>query len=135
MKKTIATISVALLLSGCAVLDSLKLAKFDTNEYSSVVDLRSYAQVVIPFCDEEYFDYDLVMQLHMLSTTMFNYAQFLPNNSDTIEMIKALHEIVQQFKAKYDTERYVSNNYCRLKLQQIERSARRIQEAIGGKNR
>ena len=109
MKKTIATISVALLLSGCAVLDSLKLAKFDTNEYGSVVDLRSYAQVVIPFCDEEYFDYDLVMQLHMLSTTMFNYAQFLPNNSDTIEMVKALHEIVQQFKAKYDTERYVSN--------------------------
>ena len=122
MKKTIATISVALLLSGCAVLDSLKLAKFDTNEYGSVVDLRSYAQVVIPFCDEEYFDYDLVMQLHMLSTTMFNYAQFLPNNSDTIEMVKALHEIVQQFKPKYDTERYVSNNYCRLKLQQIERS-------------
>ena len=60
--------------------------------------MRSYAQVVIPFCDEEYFDYDLVMQLHMLSTTMFNYAQFLPNNSDTIEMVKALHEIVQQFK-------------------------------------
>ena len=135
MKKTIATISVALLLSGCAVLDSLKLAKFDTNEYGSVVDLRSYAQVVIPFCDEEYFDYDLVMQLHMLSTTMFNYAQFLPNNSDTIEMVKTLHEIVQQFKVKYDTERYVSNNYCRLKLQQIERSARRIQEAIGSKNR
>ena len=39
MKKTIATISVALLLSGCTVLDSLKLAKFDTNEYGSVVDL------------------------------------------------------------------------------------------------
>ena len=56
MKKTIATISIVLLLSGCTVLDSLRLAKFDTNEYSSVVDLRSYAQVVIPFCDEEYFD-------------------------------------------------------------------------------
>ena len=135
MKKTIATISIVLLLSGCTVLDSLRLAKFDTNEYSSVVDLRSYAQVVIPFCDEEYFDYDLVMQLHMLSTSMFNYAQFLPNNDDTVEMVKALHEIVQQFKAKYDTQEYVSNNYCRLKLQQIERSARRIQETIGSKNR
>lgn len=135
MKKTIATISIVLLLSGCTVLDSLRLAKFDTNEYGSVVDLRSYAQVVIPFCDEKVFDYDLVMQLHMLSTSMFNYAQFLPNNDDTIEMVKALHEIVQQFKAKYDTQEYVSNNYCRLKLQQIERSARRIQEAIGSKNR
>jgi len=135
MKKTIATISVALLLSGCTVLESLKLAKFDTNEYGSVVDLRSYAQVVTPFCDEQVFDYDLVMQLHMLSTSMFNYAQFLPNNDDTIEMVKALHEIVQQFKAKYDTQGFVSNNYCRLKLQQIERSARRIQEAIGSKNR
>ena len=135
MKKTIATISVALLLSGCTVLESLKLAKFDTNEYSSVVDLRSYAQVVTPFCDEQVFDYDLVMQLHMLSTSMFNYAQFLPNNDDTIEMVKALHEIVQQFKTKYDTQGFVSNNYCRLKLQQIERSARRIQEAIGSKNR
>lgn len=135
MKKTIATISVALLLSGCTVLESLKLSKFDTNEYGSVVDLRSYAQVVTPFCDEQSFDYDLVMQLHMLSTSMFNYAQFLPNNNDTIEMVKALHEIVQQFKAKYDTQGFVSNNYCRLKLQQIERSARRIQEAIGSKNR
>lgn len=135
MKKTIATISVALLLSGCTVLESLKLAKFDTNEYGSVVDLRSYAQVVTPFCDEQVFDYDLVMQLHMLSTSMFNYAQFLPNNDDTIEMVKALHEIVQQFKTKYDTQGFVSNNYCRLKLQQIERSARRIQEAIGSKNR
>jgi len=135
MKKTIATISVALLLSGCTVLESLKLAKFDTNEYGSVVDLRSYAQVVTPFCDEQSFDYDLVMQLHMLSTSMFNYAQFLPNNDDTIEMVKTLHEIVQQFKAKYDTQGFVSNNYCRLKLQQIERSARRIQEAIGSKNR
>ena len=135
MKKTIAIISVALLLSGCTVLESLKLAKFDTNEYGSVVDLRSYAQVVTPFCDEQVFDYDLVMQLHMLSTSMFNYAQFLPNNDDTIEMVKALHEIVQQFKTKYDTQGFVSNNYCRLKLQQIERSARRIQEAIGSKNR
>ena len=135
MKKTIATISIVLLLSGCTVLDSLRLAKFDTNEYGSVVDLRSYAQVVTPFCDEQVFDYDLVMQLHMLSTSMFNYAQFLPNNDDTVEMVKALHEIVQQFKAKYDTQEYVSNNYCRLKLQQIERSARRIQETIGSKNR
>ena len=135
MKKTIATISIVLLLSGCTVLDSLRLAKFDTNEYGSVVDLRSYAQVVTPFCDEQSFDYDLVMQLHMLSTSMFNYAQFLPNNDDTIEMVKTLHEIVQQFKAKYDTQGFVSNNYCRLKLQQIERSARRIQEAIGSKNR
>ena len=135
MKKTIATISVALLLSGCTVLESLKLAKFDTNEYGSVVDLRSYAQVITPFCDEEYFDYDFVMQLHMLSTSMFNYAQFLPNNDDTIEMVKALHEIVQQFKVKHDTQGFVSKNYCRLKLQQIERSARRIQEAIGSKNR
>jgi len=135
MKKTIATISIVLLLSGCTVLDSLRLAKFDTNEYGSVVDLRSYAQVVTPFCDEEYFDYDFVMQLHMLSTSMFNYAQFLPNNDDTVEMVKTLHEIVQQFKVKYDTQEYVSKNYCRLKLQQIERSARTIQETIGRKNR
>jgi len=42
---------------------------------------------------------------------------------------------VQQFKVKYDTQEYVSKNYCRLKLQQIERSARTIQETIGSKNR
>ena len=135
MKKTIAIISISFLLSSCAILDTMKLAKFDANEYRSVVDLRSYAQIVTPYCEEEYFDYDLVMQLHMLSTSMFNYVQFLPNNSDTIEMTRALHHLVQQFKAKYDTDGYASANYCRLKLQQIERSARRIQEAIGGKNR
>ena len=135
MKKTIAAISVSFLLSSCAILDTMKLAKFDANEYRSVVDLRSYAQIVTPFCEEQIFDYELVMRLHMLSTSMFNYVQFLPNNSDTIEMTRALHQLVQQFKAKYDTDGYASSNYCRLKLQQIERSARRIQEAIGGKNR
>ena len=135
MKKTIAIISISFLLSSCAILDTMKLAKFDANEYRSVVDLRSYAQIVTPFCEEQIFDYELVMRLHMLSTSMFNYVQFLPNNDDTIEMVKALHEIVQQFKTKYDTQGFVSNNYCRLKLQQIERSTRRIQEAIGSKNR
>ncbi len=135
MKKTITAISVSFLLSSCAVLDTMKLAKFDANEYRSVVDLRSYAQIITPFCDEKYFDYELVMRLHMLSTSMFNYAQFLPNNDDTIEMVKTLHEIVRQFKSKYDSSGFVSQNYCRLKLQQIERSARRIQETIGGKNR
>ena len=75
MKKTIAIISISFLLSSCAILDTMKLAKFDANEYRSVVDLRSYAQIVTPYCEEEYFDYDLVMQLHMLSTSMFNYVQ------------------------------------------------------------
>ena len=78
MKKTIATLSVALLLSGCAVLDSLKLAKFDTNEYGSVVDLRSYAQVVIPFCDEEYFDiYEFFLNETMLQLqiAMFGFSE------------------------------------------------------------
>jgi len=135
MKKTIAIISVSFLLSSCAVLDTLKLSKFDQNEYRSVVDLRSFAQTVVPYCDEEFFDYDYVLQLNYFSLNMFNYVQFLPNNDDTIEMVRALHELVQQFKAKYDTEEFVSHNYCRLKLQQIERSARKIQEAIGGKNR
>ena len=135
MKKTIAIISVSFLLSSCAVLDTLKLSKFDQNEYRSVVDLRSFAQTVVPYCDEEFFDYDYVLQLNYFSLNMFNYVQFLPNNDDTIEMVRALHQLVQQFKAKYDTEEFVSHNYCRLKLQQIERSARRIQEAIGGKNR
>ena len=135
MKKTIAIISVSLLLSSCAVLDTLKLSKFDQNEYRSVVDLRSFAQTVVPYCDEEFFDYDYVLQLNYFSLNMFNYVQFLPNNDDTIEMVRALHELVQQFKAKYDTEEFVSHNYCRLKLQQIERSARKIQKAIGGKNR
>ena len=135
MKKTIAIISVSFLLSSCAILDTMKLAKFDANEYRSVVDLRSFAQTVVPYCDEEFFDYDYVLQLNYFSLNMFNYVQFLPNNDDTIEMVRALHELVQQFKAKYDTEEFVSHNYCRLKLQQIERSARRIQEAIGGKNR
>tara|TARA_Y100001938_G_scaffold142076_1_gene212770 strand:- start:325 stop:732 length:408 start_codon:yes stop_codon:yes gene_type:complete len=135
MKKTIAIISVSFLLSSCAVLDTLKLSKFDQNEYRSVVDLRSFAQTVVPYCDEEFFDYDYVLQLNYFSLNMFNYVQFLPNNDDTIEMVRALHELVQQFKAKYDTEEFVSHNYCRLKLQQIERSARKIQKAIGGKNR
>ena len=135
MKKTIAIISVSFLLSSCAVLDTLKLSKFDANEYRSVVDLRSFAQTVVPYCDEEFFDYDYVLQLNYFSLNMFNYVQFLPNNDDTIEMVRALHELVQQFKAKYDTEEFVSHNYCRLKLQQIERSARKIQKAIGGKNR
>ena len=135
MKKTIAIISVSFLLSSCAVLDTLKLSKFDQNEYRSVVDLRSFAQTVVPYCDEEFFDYDYVLQLNYFSLNMFNYVQFLPNNDDTIEMVRALYELVQQFKAKYDTEEFVSHNYCRLKLQQIERSARKIQKAIGGKNR
>jgi len=135
MKKTIAIISVSFLLSSCAVLDTLKLSKFDQNEYRSVVDLRSFAQTVVPYCDEEFFDYDYVLQLNYFSLNMFNYVQFLPNNDDTIEMVRALHELVQQFKSKYDTEEFVSHNYCRLKLQQIERSARKIQKAIGGKNR
>ena len=135
MKKTITLISVILILSGCSVIDAYRTSKYDNNEYMSVTQIKTISQISIPFCDARVFNYALVDQLYNSSMFAVNYTQHIPRNEDTHNLLVDLHNLILNFKARYDTGGNVSNTYCRLKLKQISAAAEQMQRVIGSKTR
>ena len=136
MKKTIALISVVFVLSGCSLLNAYKTSKYDDGEYFTVNQVRTVAQMAKPYCDEQYLDYSWVERIYVSSLVATNYTQYIPKNETSHILLKGLHEIVLGFKSHYEENAgQISRNYCRLKLEQIHRSAEKIQQVIGSKNR
>ena len=136
MKKTIAIISAVFSLSGCSLLDAYKTSKYDSNEYFSVNQIRTIAEIAEPYCDTGTIDYSLIRQIYISSSLAVNYTQYLPRNEDSYELLKGLHNLVVGFKTQYDNENgQISKTYCSLKLNSIKRSAEKIQQVIGSKSR
>lgn len=136
MKKTIAIISAVFILSGCSLLDAYKTSKFDGNEYFSVNQIRTIAEIAEPYCDTGTIDYSLIRQIYVSSSLAVNYTQYLPENEDSHELLKGLHTLIVGFKTQYDNKGgKISKAYCNLKLNSIKRSAEKIQQVIGSKSR
>jgi len=127
-----------LALQGCTavgfVYDSVRMARFDNNEYAQINSIRTVANLGAAKCGTAEV-VPVVENLYYKSVELKNYSASIPRNDKTIKMTSELAEIVKGLNEKYHDKETVSTSYCTLKFGTIEKNAVAIQNAIGAKPR
>jgi hypothetical protein len=134
MKNTLVALSVASMLSGCAVWDAYFMAKFDVNEYQYIARIRTHAELGAPLCGTAAVR-DEVKYIYTVAHEYKNYAQHIPRNDDSIKLSVTLGQITDEFYKRYQGDKDPSAAYCRAKFTAISQSAENIQKVIGAKPR
>lgn len=134
MKKIIAAILLSTTLTGCAVWDAYFMAKYDNIEYALTNKMRTMSQLGVETCKDQNISRDNFDGLYYISVELHNYAQYTPRNDDAYKITGNLVELAKQGREMY-VKGNVSETFCKLKLQQINRSAETAQKVIGSKPR
>jgi hypothetical protein len=121
-------------LSGCAVIDAYFMAKYDTNEYALINDIKTKAQVAEENCANNLLVTTQVNELYVKSLEFKNFATHIPRNEDSVKLSNKLLILTKDAKDQFNKSA-VSNFYCKAKLEQIVKSADTMQQAIGKKPR
>lgn len=121
-------------LSGCAVIDAYFMAKYDTNEYALINDIKTKAQVAEENCANNLLVTTQVNELYIKSLEFKNFATHIPRNEDSVKLSNKLLILTKDAKEQFNKSA-VSNFYCKAKLEQIVKSADTMQQAIGKKPR
>jgi hypothetical protein len=135
MKKLIAVTLVATSLSGCALFDAYFMAGYDTTEYALVNKIKTKAELSVEDCKDQKVSKQNMNDLYFIAVEMRNFSENIPRNVDTAKLAGNLVELTKQGKDLYAKDSNVSETFCKLKLQQIGRSAEVAQKVIGKKPR
>ena len=132
--KKILTLLLFSSLSGCTLIESYFLAKFDPNEYKIITEIRTDAGKSKTQCDNAERS-KINAELISDKTVLFaNYSQHIKYNTDTVSASKSLDEIAQGLRDRY-SKGSVSVAFCKIKFESIEHSAETMQTVIGNKPR
>ena len=134
MKKLI-LLSFAVLLSGCTVFDAYFMAKYDTNEYFIVNDIKTKAQVAEENCGNQLLVITQVNDLYIKALEFKNFTSHIPRNKDTDNMSTKLLTLTKDTRDYFNKAEKISPIFCKAKLQQIVKSADTIQHVLGSKPR
>ena len=121
-------------LSGCTVFDAYFMAKYDTNEYALINDIKTKAQVAEENCSNNLLVTTQVNELYIKSLEFKNFATHIPRNEDSVKLSNKLLILTKDTKDQFNKSA-VSNFYCKAKLEQIVKSTDTMQQAIGKKPR
>ena len=135
MKKLIATIILTASLSGCALIDAYLMAGYDTTEYALVNRIKTQADLSVEDCKDPVKSKQNADNLYVTAVELRNFSTNIPRNEDTAKLANNLVELTKQGKEMYVKNPNVSETFCKLKLQQIGRSAEVAQKVIGKKPR
>jgi len=131
--------SALVLLTGCSTLtnlyDAYFMAGYDTNEYALITKIRTHAELHVGMCSDQVVSKNTFDYLHYKSNEFKNFTQYIPDNENAFKLSEQIVELAKQGKDMYDKNDAVSAGFCKLKLQQISRSAENIQKVIGSKTR
>lgn len=120
-----------MMLSGCTVFDAYFMAKFDNQEYYLINSIRTKAQVAQRSCDTPVVLKPQVNEIVNTSLEFKNFTQHIPRNPEAFKMAGQMVELTEQIKFDDKT----SPIFCKMKLQQVERNAEKIQTVLGSKPR
>lgn len=134
MKKLFVALLLSTTLTGCAVWDAYFMAKYDNIEYALTNKIRTFAQLGVENCKDYKISKENFENLYFISVELHNFSQHIPRNEDTHKVTGNLVELTKQGREMYSKEN-VSETFCKLKLQQINRSAELAQKVIGSKPR
>jgi len=135
MKTLIATLIISTSLSGCALIDAYLMAGYDTTEYALVNRIKTQAELAVDDCKDPAKSKQNADNLYVTAVELKNFATNIPRNEDTAKLAGNLVELTKQGKEQYVKNPNVSETFCKLKLQQIGRSAEVAQKVIGKKPR
>ncbi len=135
MKKIIAAVIITSTLSGCALIDAYLMAGYDSNEYALVNRIKTQADLAVEDCKDAVKSKQNADNLYITAVELKNFATNIPRNEDTVKLAGNLVELTKQGKEQYAKNSNVSETFCKLKLQQIGRSAEVAQKVIGKKPR
>ena len=134
MKKLI-PLTFVVLLSGCALFDAYFMAKYDTNEYFIVNDIKTKAQVAEENCGNHILVVTQVNELYIKALEFKNFTTHIPRNKDTDNMSTKLLILTKDTKDYFNKAEKISPIFCKAKLQQVVKSADTIQHVLGSKPR
>jgi hypothetical protein len=123
------------LLNGCALTDAYFMAKYDTNEYSLINQIKTKAFLAQETCYDSNLSKAKVNDLFVTTTEFRNFTFHIPRNQDATKMAEKLVLLVGESKDLYNKTDKVSEIYCKAKFQQIVRSADQAQSTLGAKPR
>jgi hypothetical protein len=127
--------SIVVVLPGCAVWDAYFMAGYDNVEYALVNKVRTFSELAIEECDNEEKTKANVAKIHGYAVELKNFTQYIPDNEDANKLGNNLFQLTSQTRDHYAKNTNVSQSFCKLKLQQINRNAETIQKVIGSKPR
>lgn len=131
--KKISAIVLTLALSGCALFDAYFMAGYDNQEYKMINKIRTMAQISAKECDQPIVIQTFYVQVSQASAEFKNFTQYIPRNPEAHKMATQLEELVVNNSKAYKPTS--SPTFCKLQIQQIERSAEKIQTVLGKKPR
>lgn len=130
--------STLITLTGCSTLtnmwDAYWMAGYDTNEYALITKIRTHAELSNEICTDQEKAKNAFEYIHYKSVEFKNYTQYIPDNQDANKLSEQIVELSKQGKEQY-SKGEVSTGFCKLKLQQINRTSEQIQKVIGSKPR
>ena len=134
MKKLLPLIFVSLL-SGCTLLDAYFMAKYDTNEYFIVNDIKTKAQVAEENCSNQLLVVTQVNELYIKALEFKNFTTHIPRNKDADNMSTKLLTLTKDTRDYFNKAEKISPIFCKAKLQQVVKSSDTIQHVLGSKPR
>ena len=135
MKKILITLLLTTSLSGCALFDAYLMAKYDTNEYALVNDIKTKAEIAEQNCNNQVLVVAQVNELYIKSLEFKNFTTHIPRNRDADNMSSKLLMLTKDTKDYFNKAEKISPIFCKAKLKQVVMSADTIQHVIGNKPR
>ena len=111
------------------------MAKYDTNEYFIVNDIKTKAQVAEENCGNQLLVIVQVNDLYIKTLEFKNFTSHIPRNKDTDNMSTKLLTLTKDTRDYFNKAEKISPIFCKAKLQQIVKSADTIQHVLGSKPR
>jgi hypothetical protein len=121
-------------LSGCALIDAY-LMKYDPNEYHIISDIRTMANLAKAKCGDPVESKAQADALANKTTSFVIYTQYTPHNDLVKKSSVELDKMAQGLKTQYEKSDKVSPAFCKIKFENVEKSAETIQKVVGDKPR
>ena len=127
--------SLFVFLPGCALWDAYFMANYDNVEYSITNKIRTVSELSVDECNDYEKSKTNFKTIYAYSLELKNFTEYIPNNKESKILGQNIEILAKQAKDHYDKNSTVSESFCKLKLQQIIRSAETTQRVIGAKPR
>lgn len=128
MKKLV--LFALMVLPGCALLDAYNL-KYDVMEYNQITEIRTSAHLAKSKCSDPIEAVGPAISLGTKTLNFANYTQYRSDKPTAAAAVK-LNEIAQGLVEKFENAP-VSPMFCKIKFEEIEKSAEIMQKTIGAK--
>jgi len=134
MKKLLISLAITML-SGCSVLDAYLMTHYDPNEYQLITNIRAEAQQFKNQCDDATVSKTNATKLAINTQFFVLYSEHIPRNVDVIGASKDLHVLAQGLVDQYNKSDKVSPGFCKIKFNNVETSADKMQQVIARRPR